>query len=360
MTIFELVMTDSLNLRHYQTGFNQKENIQLDQMKKVLLPFMLLFCGILSIQAQKNVTLNITHEWNGTPFIYGQKYYDHDGNAVEITRVQYYLSGIKLTHDAGSTTTLTGTYVLASGNISSYPLDTASLTSLEGVSFDVGVDAATNHLDPTLYAPGHPLGLQSPSMHWGWSAGYRFLVIEGKVDSNGDDVPDASFEFHVTADDSYLTPVTAINTSGSLSGSDLTVEIYANIADWLKDITLKTAGSNHGAYPINGTVMTNTNTYTVFDAAMTTSSQESVIIPDHSVHFNYSKPYAPTIFYKFSDLKSVDLSITDATGNVVLNAPRLDHEGNFFIEKELASGIYIATFSNEGEMYVSKKFVVQR
>lgn len=327
-------------------------------MKKII-TILTAVCSLMGANAQTNVNLKLNHYWNGDVFNYGQTYTDHDGNAVIITRVQYYLSGFDLTHDGGQTTSPTNEYILASGNITDYSLGTSTLTSLEAIDFDLGVDAATNHLDPSLYSGQNPLAIQSPSMHWGWTAGYRFLVIEGEVDSDDDGTPDKSFQFHVVADDSYLTSVSAINTSGTANGSDLDVNIDVNIADWVYNVNLITAGLNHGAFPVNGTVMNNTNTYTVFSSNIGLSITDPSNLK-HNIYFDCTVAYAPTIYYKIPSAKSLTLTITDISGKVVLMENGLPKAGNYFIKKELKTGTYIASFVTETGVTINEKFVVQQ
>jgi hypothetical protein len=70
----------------------------------------------------------------------------------------------------------------------------------------LGVDSSLNHLDPSAFPNESPLNISNAGpMHWGWSTGYIFMNIEGKVDT----IPDAtlntdlSFSFHIGTD-SYL------------------------------------------------------------------------------------------------------------------------------------------------------------
>lgn len=326
-------------------------------MKSFLLSLLTL-ASFSNASSQTNINLTLNHEWNGETFQYGQLYTDEQGRKVEITRVQYYLSGISLTHDAGQTTDLTSTYVLASANISEYSLGSADVSSVEGISFDLGVDQATNHLDPSQYADNHPLALQSPSMHWGWSAGYRFVVIEGNIDSDGDNQVDKLFQFHVTGDNNYLVNVDPLTISSSESNSELDIELYVNIADWVNGIDLVSAGLNHGVRTINGDLMNNTNTNTVFSTEQGVVSVNDVKLAQNNVSFNYSTPYAPTIFYQFSEEDLINLSVFDLNGREVITAKSLTNEGNYFINTELSAGTYIAVFSNNEQSLITEKFVV--
>jgi hypothetical protein len=325
-------------------------------MKNRLLLFVITIISF-GANSQMDVNLKLNHYWNGDVFNYNQNYTDHDGNTIVITRVQYYLTGFNLTHDGGQTTSLGDTVILASGNITDYELCNANITSLEGIDFDLGVDANRNHLDPNTYDTPHPLALQSPSMHWGWSAGYNFLVINGKADTDNDQVPDATFEFHVTSDDNYLRNVLPINTSGTINGSVMDIDVDVNVADWLITLDLKTAGSNHGAWPRNETVMDNTNDYTVFtdDIGLSVTESEKKM---SSVYFDYTLAYAPTIYYKFPSAETVSLTITDINGRVLISENNLSKADNYFIQKELATGTYLAVFKTDNDVLRSEKFVV--
>jgi hypothetical protein len=70
----------------------------------------------------------------------------------------------------------------------------------------LGVDSSLNHLDPSAFPIESPLNISNAGpMHWGWSTGYIFMNIEGKVDTILDATtnPDLSFSFHIGTD-SYL------------------------------------------------------------------------------------------------------------------------------------------------------------
>jgi hypothetical protein len=81
--------------------------------------------------------------------------------------------------------------------------DYAKFLNLNAV---LGVDSSLNHLDPSAFPNESPLNISNAGpMHWGWSTGYIFMNIEGKVDTLIDATtnPDLSFSFHIGTD-SYL------------------------------------------------------------------------------------------------------------------------------------------------------------
>ncbi len=314
----------------------------------------LYFFGIAwSLNAQ-SVELNLHHQFDGSDFAYGTNYFLDDGTAVKFDRVQYYLCGFNLTHDGGQSTVVNDSYILASANVTNYTIGNATVSTIEGISFDLGVDYNANHLGTGSWPGNHPLSAQSPSMDWGWPAGYFFFVIDGFVDNNGDGIPNEAFQLRGLGD--------ALLRNVSFSGLTMSgniVDMYVNIADWVKNLILENVGFDHSGSANNVQVADNTNAETVFTMQSNASASLEEITEENKVYANYTLEYAPTLFYDLITSRKVDLTIIDMNGRVVLESTDLDPEGNFFIKKELPSGSYVATFSNE-EVEASCNFIVRR
>ncbi len=321
--------------------------------KQLLLGLVLAGTGF-SAQAQTNIDLALNHQFEGASFQYGTVY-DLNGTAVSLSRVQYYLCGFELTHDGGQTTSMPDTYVLASGNVSSYSLGTENITSLEGFSFDLGVDAARNGMGTQSWPAGHPLAAQSPSMDWSWPGGYFFWVLDGDVDTNADGTPDQAFSLRGLGD-VLFTDVDAF--SGiSLSGSTITIGMDVNIADWLKTIDLATVFSQHDAGSNNQLISSNTNDETVFTLNASLNTDE-LTMEESNIYADYQMAYAPTIYYDLATTNEVDITVVDMSGSIVLEASNQSPEGNYFIRKELPDGTYLINFTN-GELNEQFRFVVK-
>ena len=306
---------------------------------------------------QTDVTLNITHEFGGQAFAYNQTYTTSSGLAVSFDRVQYYLSGINIVHDGGQSTQLSDPYVLASGNVSSYVLGSENVTNVEGLDFDLGVDANANSMGLSSWPNGHPLAAQSPSMDWGWPSGYFFFVIDGKADQDGDGTPEKTFQYRGLGQ-TLLRNVNQVSTTASASGGAVTVQMYCDIADWVMDMDMVNDGVLHNASAQNINVADNTNTYSVFSGSSSVSTGKE-IEREANVNIDYQLPYAPTIFYDMVSNEKVDLKIYDIKGQMVISQNGMSGSGNYFITKELESGTYIATLSN-GSVSKSVKILVQR
>ena len=297
-----------------------------------------------STYAQTDVNLVLTHEFNGEPFYYGQNLTNIDGKIVSLSRVQYYLSGFDLTHDGGNQTYLSDVYVLASGNISNYPLDNINVNSIENISFSLGVDSVANHGNTTNWPSSHPLSAQSPSMDWAWPSGYFFFVINGQVDSDGDNIPETEFQLNGVGD--HLLHPVSVSCSFMEVDSSITVDIYVNIADWLAGIDLETVGYAHDGGSHNQKVSTNTSDQTVFSCDPSVSMLDIKNGDKNSLYVDRTFAYAPTIYYQLVTNQPVDITVHDINGKVVAAKYSATPEGNYFIGKELAPGMYWARFEN--------------
>ena len=61
-----------------------------------------------------------------------------------------------------------------------------------------GIEGTNNRVDATQVPTDHSLAKQTDkNNHWNWNAGYIFLRLDGKVDSDGDNVPDEPWEMHM-------------------------------------------------------------------------------------------------------------------------------------------------------------------
>lgn len=323
-------------------------------MKKSILS--LLICASITSLAQTNVNLNLIHEFDGDPFVYGQYYVDAVGNNIEFNRVQYYLSDISIQTSVSQPVGVPDDIHMVSSNISNYPLGTVNVSNITGINFSVGVPNAENHADITLQPAGHPLSYQSPSMHWGWTSGYRFLVIEGLVDDNGDGTPNKIFQHHVVGDQ-FFTAVN-VSTGAAQNGLDLDINLTVNIADWLHNMNMINAGINHGSQAVNGVVMSNTVPQTVFEGNVATDIvNESKAVNQLIVDYEYA--YAPTLFYSVGGAKTASVSIVDMNGRIIANESQLPANGNYFINKELSKGLYIVKLIGDNNHVQTTKMMIK-
>lgn len=208
-----------------------------------LLTAIFVAAGFLSAQAQTQVELNIRHKFGTRDFKFGETVQNNLGHDFSINRIDYYISGISIKHDGGTVTNVPAShYILATGdNDVISDLGNYAITDVESISFHVGVDAAANRADPGLQPKGHPLALRSPSMHWGWAAGYLFIAIEG----NCGDALAKYFSIHALSNALYLE--TTVPVTGRMVNGKLVIALNADFTKFAEDIDLSTGKAAHGS-----------------------------------------------------------------------------------------------------------------
>jgi len=270
----------------------------------------------------KNVSFQFLPYMSQSPMVLGETTANNPtGAPYTIDRAQFYVSGITLIHDGGQLMPLSDTYLLVNAAQTDYPLGQYAIENLEGLRFDVGVDAAVNHNDPTLYPANHPLALQIPSMHWGWSSGYRFVALEGGTIDGTE-----HFEFH-TVGDEFLTPV-ELSTSGISSGSDMVVPIYTNYAEWL--LTLSSNIIAHGGGHNIEVLMSNINKYGVFSTDVPTAIAPAISAAPTVKIWAAPNPFDQQTVLHYDATTNgtqVSLWVYDMTGRVVWQQNQLPAQG---------------------------------
>ena len=242
-------------------------------MRKLITPTLFFLAISLTAQSPVRVIVNIVH-FVGTDtcaaFVTGQN--DQQEN-FRFNRIQYYMDDFELVHDNGQVDTSNAIALVNGLDRKSWvDLGMKTLTSLESLRFGIGVNSAQNHLDPTAYPASHPLAPQNPSMHWGWTSGYRFVAAEGP---SGSSLPlNKNYEFHCLGDQNYW--MQTIPTSGTLQGDTMIVTIHADYGKLFEGISVGSGPIIHSTSgdAINVMVNLNTEVFTSATGAASVSTHE--------------------------------------------------------------------------------------
>ena len=185
------------------------------KMKKTITLIVVLLIAI-NVSAQKDVKLTINHFLGSSPFAFNSEVANDVGDKIKLQRLEYYISGLSITHDGGIVTDISDVYILVKANkTDTIQLGNFNITSVESINFSVGVDPDVNNGDPAKWSSFHALSPKSPSMHWGWASGYRFVALEGKSGSNFAQ----DFQIHALGNKNYFKqsiPTTASDVNGAL------------------------------------------------------------------------------------------------------------------------------------------------
>jgi len=303
-------------------------------MKKILFLLLASVAVFMDAQAQKNVTLNIRHMLGSNNFAFNTATQNDLSQQFQITRVDYYISGIKIIHDGGMVTPVLNKYILAKGSANvSEPLGSFDVTNVEGVTFSIGVDSPTNNADPALQIAGGPLGFQTPSMHWGWTAGYRFVALEGKAGNNFG----TGFELHGLWNKNYFQQTVTV--AGVVNGNNISINLDADYTQAVKGIDVASGPLKHGEN-VEDLAMLKNFQLNVFKAGSGTTAINDVV-SNNNIRI-YPNPAKGKINIDLSRSAIGSIStykITDINGKVT-EAGNVQHS-NSIILKHYVPGNYI-------------------
>jgi len=181
-----------------------------------------------------NLRMHVHPTVGGETFVAGDVY-DINGVKTQIDRIQYYISDIKIGDDEGNEYEAFNNIALADATKHHIDLGEGKAGRAQKLRFGIGVPNDLNTgIDPSTLDADNPLANQSPSMHWNWDVGYKFFVIEGMVDSDGDDVVDSTLEIHLGGDSFYI-PV-EVETQTDVDAADKDFELVADFAKVFTDL----------------------------------------------------------------------------------------------------------------------------
>lgn len=298
--------------------------------------------------AQTPVELHITHKLGGiAPFNYNQQSYNDLGNEFSLSRVEYFISRVTIIHDGGMSTSVPDHYILVDGNQDVVDqLGSFNITNVEAIRFSVGVDTPVNHEDPSLQPSGHPLAPKSPSMHWGWAAGYRFAALEGKSGSG----LAQTFEIHALGDVNYFEQTVTV--SGISRSGKIIIGLNADYAAALKGLDLSSGLLRHGETDEAVTLLQNFRDH-VFKAGNPVSVDN---ITSNSLDFGaYPNPSNGDITVSYNGVANV--CVYDLQGRVISSQDIKDGADKVNLHID-AAGIYILKLSTPSNGVAVRKLQI--
>ncbi len=332
--------------------FRRKSRVKAHVISSFI-AFLSLFFSC-QISAQNPLRLNFSFLNNGESLLLNHTVTDLSGTSYKATDIAFYISDLQIKHDGGQVLDFGDSVFYVNIRASIFELGMQDVDHVESLAFNVGIPANINHSDISAYPEDHPMYFQTPPMHWGWSAGYTFFLIDGMADSNGDNVPDVGFELHCLGDEN-LQFVETVNTA--TIQSDGTREIFqqVNIDQWLRNIDLKTLSAQHGNTGINADAMDNVQNYPVFTAPLNASVNE---ITDFTgaVRFDNTGNKLNITWEAMNHIGKLELY--NAEGKLIASVPQSAVQGTHSFA-ELASGAYLLRILSENGHLLNRLNVVQ-
>ena len=317
-----------------------------------ILSFLFIASG--SLNAQVNAELRIYHKLGSAPFQLNITATNNNAQDYEITRLEYYLSRFTVVHDGGQETAIHDDTVAlidaASGPYSSIQLGNINITNVEGVKFHVGVHSPVNNENPSLYAPSHPLAPQSPSMHWGWASGYRFLAYEGMGGVGFSQM----FQFHGLFNANYFE--TSTTATGQTFGSDVVIAVDADYEKGMENIDVDAGLIEHGVDQDDLTALENFRDFVFSSSTETTTADLDVV--DGNEWSIYPNPSNGVFFMSFSSDMNLDyVSVVNLLGQEIVSLQLSDLENLSF--KLTDSGVYFVNLMEGANVLDTKRILKQ-
>jgi hypothetical protein len=301
--------------------------------------------------SQKNVYVQLETKMGEEAFVLDNIFTREDGTSFQPKRLQYYISKPIVIHDGGLETAAPNRYFLVNGGQTA-PLDLGlmNVNNVEGIKFSVGVDSASNHLDPALYDSKHPLAYQNPSMHWGWVSGYRFIAYEGKSGNNLVFI----YEIHTIGNELFRNVV--LSCGATTDGDDITIPIEADYGQLLKDIDVSGGLYAHGNLNEAVTISDNMANH-VFTSLISSNDQPDFstiqleLAPNPSGYHTNLKIDLPEVNKQYL------VSVTNALGQKIFEQSVGAGQNNVELIAT-QSGLHLVQVWSENQLVGTKKWLV--
>lgn len=318
-------------------------------MKKFNYSFFALALSVsLFSQSTKELVLTIDHTMASAPLTTSSIGVNNLGNQFKFSRLEYYMGDIQVIYDNDSVFNYPEVLLIDALDAASTNLylGSQSLDSVTAVRFAIGVGTSLNHLDPSTYSPQSPLAPKSPSMHWGWSAGYRFIAAEGMGSSSFNQ----GFELHGLGDVNYA--MQTISTSGVAVGTDtLEIKLVANYDALTRGVAVGQGVISHGETGSARQALANMNNH-VFSSSEGNAALSEVELKslDYSIYPN------PTngSFWVSVPVGS-QIEVRNILGQIIEHRTS-EHGNERFVMK--TTGIYIVTL-RQGKSVSTERVVVR-
>ena len=313
-----------------------------------------LLLSTFALNAQINTELRIYHTLGAQESQANVAVQNNLTNDYKITRLEYYMSGFTVVHDGGQETAISmDTVALMRGTGSLYStvqLGELTITDVEAIKFHIGVPTPANNANPSLYPASHPLAPKNPSMHWGWAAGYRFLVYEGVGGANFSQ----TFQLHGLGNSNYIE--TTVATTGQNVGGTMYIVLDADYIRGVENIDVSSGVIAHGVDNEDLTALENFSDYVFTSSSVTLYADldEQDISSAWSVFPNPSKASENVSVTIGSELSVKTLSVTNALGQAISTIE--NPSGNVALALP-ESGVYFVNLIGESGIISTKRVV---
>jgi hypothetical protein len=315
------------------------------------------------------INLMIDHSLDSFNYEPGLEFKLWNDRTADFDYLMYYIHDLQMITSSGDTIGATGEHYLIDAEEIEYGIGDWNADSVTKVIFNWGVSLDANHADPGQYLSTHPLAPQYPTMHWGWSAGYRFIRADGTFDDNGDGTPNLIFQYHMVGDQ-FVKKVSVDAHSMINANDELEVWITGYYERLFNEINLSMFPSVHGSTTPIPNLWVNITTepvFEIFDGRMevpvdTADTSTGINLVENlnslSIYPNPSIDGYVKVSLEQPISSEVQFDLVDLSGRIQ-DSYRTSTQG--FVEfTDLAKGFYIIKATDEfGDIIAVSKVQVQ-
>lgn len=275
---------------------------------------------------------------------------DHD---FEVTRLEYYISGITIIHDNGTATSVPDTWILVNAaSATEVYLGSFPVNEVEALHFTIGVDPEHNHLDPASFAPSHPLAPKSPSMHWGWTSGYRFLALEG----NGGPQYNQLIQLHGLGDQNYIK--TRVNLTSTVVNNEVTINLDADYTRALENISVNGGIVEHSETGDAQQALENFRNLVFSPSEVNTGIWDVKAVNQFTLYPNPTLDGLAYAIIKGPEVELCEMIVTDMLGRQISNLKQFNPNTTVDVSVPKA-GIYLVRLMQNGLPVAVTKLISQ-
>ncbi len=171
-----------------------------------------------------------------------------EGFRYKFSLFKFYISQLRLVRDDNSE------LVLKNIDMIDFRTDAPHLSikvnvpngNYKELKFGIGVDSATNMMDPTVFGETSPLSI-TKGTYWGMSSQYRFFLMEGKMDTTMNDSLSEPFVVHTGTNPLYREKsyLISYDYTSATKGANNKMTFEIDIDKLLSGINFKNDHSSH-------------------------------------------------------------------------------------------------------------------
>ena len=172
----------------------------MNQHKYLIFTFvtLILFCACEKDECS-NAPFNLSFKTyiNQDQFVLNNVLYDdYIGRKFRVELLKFYFSNCFLEKQDGTLVPIVDVALVDYASAMPLSIDLNVETgNYINLHFAVGLDSLMNASDPLGFESFHPLSI-SNNTYWSWASKYKFFMLEGRVDSQSDGVPNTAFSYH--------------------------------------------------------------------------------------------------------------------------------------------------------------------